>query len=118
MSSLVKPPTRVALVAVFFVLMANGWIKEGDGGPFAFATQIKGEANPVSCQFYLQGVDPFSHFAELTKAIDSMMRTGHAPYPVERTLLTTGILDAAMTSRFKKGLALTQHFHDGSASTR
>ena len=85
------------------VVMANGWVREGEGGPFAFATQIKGEANPVSCQFYLQGVDPFSHFAELTKAIDSMMRTGHAPYPVERTLLTTGILDAAMTSRFKKG---------------
>ena len=86
-----------------FELMANGWVREGGGGAFAFATQIKGEANPVSCQFYLQGVDPFSHFAELTKAIDSMMRTGHTPYPVERTLLTTGILDAAMTSRFEKG---------------
>jgi len=32
-----------------------------------------------------------------------MLRTGHAPYPIERTLLTTGILAAAMQSRFKKG---------------
>jgi len=32
-----------------------------------------------------------------------MMQTGHAPYPVERTLLTTGILDAVMTSRADKG---------------
>ena len=36
------------------------------------------------------------------KAIDSMIQTGHAPYPVERTLLTTGVLDAVMTSRAEK----------------
>jgi hypothetical protein len=86
-----------------FVLMANGWVKDGPGGNFVFATQIKGEAKPTGCQFYLQDGAPFSHFAELTRAIDSLIRTGHAPYPVERTLLTTGILDAMMTSRFKKG---------------
>ena len=39
----------------------------------------------------------------MTKAIDSLIQTGHAPYPVERTLLTTGILDAVMTSRHEKG---------------
>ena len=44
-----------------------------------------------------------SGLAELTKAIDSLIQTGHAPYPVERTLLTTGILDAVMTSRHEKG---------------
>ena len=35
----------------------------------------------------------------LVKAIDTLVNTGHAPYPVERTLLTTGILDAVMTSK-------------------
>jgi hypothetical protein len=84
-----------------FVVLANGWVKDGDGGGFTFATQVKGEAKPAACQFYLQGGDPFGHFAELTRAIDSLIRTGHAPYPVERTLLTTGVLDAAMTSHFK-----------------
>ena len=58
------------------------------------------------CQFYLQQPDPFAHFAQLTRAIDSLVNTGHAPYPVERTLLTTGVLDAAMNSRHEKGKRL------------
>lgn len=86
-----------------FVVIPNGWIHEGDGGGFVFAGQIKGQDKPVGCQFYLQQPDPFAHFAELTRAIDSLVRTDHAPYPVERTLLTTGILDAAMNSRFDGG---------------
>ena len=75
----------------------------GDGGGFVFAGRRKGQEQPDACHFYLQQPDPFAHFAELTKAIDSLVRTGHAPYPVERTLLTTGILDAAMTSRHEAG---------------
>lgn len=86
-----------------FVLMANGWIHEGPGGSFIFAGQVKGETKPTSCQFFLHNMEPFAHFMELTKAIDSMMRTGHAPYPIERTLLTTGVLDTVMISRSKKG---------------
>jgi hypothetical protein len=86
-----------------FVVVPNGWIHEGDGGAFVFAAQRKGVEKPDACQFYLQQPDPFAHFAELTKAIDSLMRTNHSPYPVERTLLTTGILDAVMTSRHEHG---------------
>ncbi len=86
-----------------FVVMPNGWIHEGDGGGFVFAGLRKGADSPDACQFYLQQPDPFAHFAELTRAIDALVTTGHAPYPVERTLLTTGVLDAAMTSRHEKG---------------
>jgi hypothetical protein len=89
-----------------FVVMPNGWIHENDGASFYFAGQRKGVEKPDVCHFYLQQPDPFAHFAELTKAIDSLVRTGHAPYPVERTLLTTGILDAVMTSRHEKGKAI------------
>jgi len=82
-----------------FVVFPNGWVRDG----FAFAAAVKGAAKPAACRFHLQGGEPFGHFAELTRAIDALVRTGHAPYPVERTLLTTGVLDAAMTSRFNKG---------------
>jgi hypothetical protein len=81
------------------VAMMNGYVYEGDGGAFTFACQLKGEDKPRSAHFYMQQPDPFAHFAYLVKAIDSMIQTGHAGYPVERTLLTTGILDAVMNSR-------------------
>jgi hypothetical protein len=84
------------------VAMLNGWVHEGDGGAFVFAGQIKGQNKPVATHFYLQQPDPFAHFAYLLRAIDSLIQTGHSPYPVERTLLTTGVLDAVMTSRAEK----------------
>jgi hypothetical protein len=84
------------------VAMMNGWAHEGDGGAFTFAGQLKGQDLPAATHFYLQQPDPFAHFAYLVRAIDSMMQTGHAPYPVERTLLTTGILDAVMMSAADK----------------
>jgi hypothetical protein len=85
------------------VALLNGWVYEGDGGAFTFAAQLKDKAKPVGTLFYLQQPDPFGHFTYLVKAIDAMIRTGHAVYPVERTLLTTGILDAIMTSKVEKG---------------
>lgn len=81
----------------------NGWIHEGDGGPFIFAGRVDGRDEPVACQFYQQLTDPFGHFIQLVKAIESLVSTGHPGYPAERTLLTTGILDAAMTSLAEKG---------------
>jgi len=87
-----------------FVVMPNGWVYEGDGGAFTFAAQIKGQAEPVSTLFYLdQRTNKHPHFALLVKAIDAMFRTGHAVIPVERTLLTSGILEMVMRSRYRYG---------------
>ncbi len=88
-----------------FVVILNGWMHdgEGSGGGFFFGCQRKGQEKPDACQYYLQEPDPYAHFAELTRAIESLINTGHTPYPVERTLLTTGILDAVMTSKHEKG---------------
>jgi hypothetical protein len=94
------------------VAMLNGFLYEGDGAGFCFAGRVKGEDKPRSCQFYLQQPDPFAHFAELVKAFETMVRTSHPPYPVERTLLTTGMLDAIMTSHHSGGkLIETPHLN-------
>lgn len=84
------------------VAMMNGYVQGGDGGAFCFAGRIKGRDDILSTQFYLQEPDPYAHFAYLVRAIDSMVQTGHPPYPAERTLLTTGILDAVMISKAEK----------------
>lgn len=84
------------------VAMLNGWVYEGDGGAFTFACRAKGTEKPLATHFYLQQPDPFAHFAYQLRAIDSMMQTGHPAYPVERTLLTTGILEAVMISKHEK----------------
>ena len=92
-----RPPTDSA------VAMLNGWTYEGDGGAFTFAARLRGEDRIASCAFYLQQPDPFGHFIYLVKAIDSMMQSGHAAYPVERTLLTTGLTAAGVESLYQKG---------------
>lgn len=84
------------------VAMLNGYLYEGDGGAFCFAASFKGDVKPVSTHFYLQQPEPFGHFGFLVKAIERLVQSGHAPYPVERTLLTTGILDAVMISKAER----------------
>src|SRR5262249_11941910 len=84
-------------------------VYEGDGGAFCFAGRVSGQ-QPVSTHFYLQQPDPFGHFAHQLRAIESLVTTGHAPYPVERTLLTTGILDEGIVSRSEKNrVVMTPH---------
>jgi hypothetical protein len=89
--------------------MLNGWLYEGDGGAFIFAGKVTGQEKPAACLFYLQQPDPFGHFAYQVRAIEKMILTGHPPYPIERTLLTTGILDAVFRSKAEGKRVLTPH---------
>jgi hypothetical protein len=83
------------------VPIPNGWIYECDGGSFFFAARLKGQ-QPVRTQFYMQQPDPFAHFGYQVRAFETTIRTGHSPIPVERTLLTTGILEALLISAHER----------------
>ncbi len=81
------------------VLLLNGHIQD-----FCFAARLRGEAKPASCMFYLPQPPGAKFFDCLTGNIEKFLETGKAPYPVERTLLTTGILAAAMESHYRRGV--------------
>jgi hypothetical protein len=72
----------------------------------AVAVKRKGAKAAVATGFE-ERVDPrYPHFAYLLKAIEAMVHSGRPPYPAERTLLTSGILDRALTSRSKNSAKL------------
>jgi len=67
-----------------------------------FACRLSGETKPRAASFYVGPWDNRNLFKALAHAIQSHIRDGQSPYPVERTHLVTGILAAAMDSRFEK----------------
>jgi hypothetical protein len=69
---------------------------------FGFAGRMKGKSEPVSCWYDLPRPQR-DHFSFLVRHVAKMMTTGKATYPVERTLLTTGMLAAAMDSKAANG---------------
>ena len=56
-----------------------------------------------STLFIVQEGRPFMHFAGLVEGIDKMMQTGLPTWKVERTLLTSGMLDALLISKRDQG---------------
>ncbi len=57
------------------------------------------DGRTASTHFAIQEVRPFQHFGLQLQGIQRMMQTGQPAWPVERTVLTSGVLDAALISR-------------------
>lgn len=84
------------------MILLHGLIRD-----FNFAAYLEGQSRPWSTQMYLPMPDGrttlASFFSPLVNNMESMFLTGKAPYPLERTLLTTGLTAAGVESLYQKG---------------
>jgi len=83
------------------LLMLNGAVRD-----YCFAARLKGEPDPVSTQFFLPPTPNVTYSASLVARIEEMIMTGEAPYPAERTLIVSGILESCLTSRIENSQRL------------
>lgn len=83
-------------------LMSTMMLMDGLVRDFTFAAQIEGQAKPFSTQMLLPMPDGrttlASFFSPLTYYAEQMFTTGKSQYPIERTLLTSGLLIAGVDS--------------------
>jgi hypothetical protein len=75
------------------MLLMNGLVQD-----FTFAARLKDRPEPLSTLFYLPPNPNVVYSAALMSRAEELFVTGRAPYPLERTLLTTGLVAAGMQS--------------------
>lgn len=76
------------------LLMLNGVLRDCN-----LAVKVQGRAEPLSMQFLLPPDPNVAYSARLMDHVVTMIESGRAPYPVERTLLVCGVLESCLDAR-------------------
>jgi hypothetical protein len=76
------------------LLMLNGALAD-----YNFAARVRGTPEPISCQFLLPPNPNVAYSTCLMHQVETMIESGQAPYPVERTMLVSGILESCLDSK-------------------
>lgn len=87
------------------MLLMSGLVED-----FNFAAELEGRTQPLSTQMYLPmppaRTSLANFFSPLVNNIEQMFLSGKPTYPVERTLLTTGLTAAGVESLYQEGKRL------------
>ena len=102
LEQLVKEPV---LFAIEYAdgLRASVLTLNGAVGEWSIAWRYWPSKRVDSTLFWTQEWRPLMHFTYLLNGIEQMMLTGKPAWPVERTLLTSGALDALLISKKQGG---------------
>jgi len=95
------------------MFLMNGLVRD-----FNFAAKLKGRDEPISTLFHLPPGPNVQYSAELMGHAEDMFVSGKASYPVERTLLTSGVLAASIESMVSGEKLLTPHLDVRYRATR
>jgi hypothetical protein len=86
-------------------LMSTMLLMSGLVEDFNFAASLEGRSEPFSTQMYLpmppRRTSLANFFSPLVNNMEAMFLTGKPTYPVERTLLTTGLTAAGVESLYR-----------------
>jgi hypothetical protein len=107
-----RRPVDGELPHALLVTYRDGWkatvLKVGRRtNRWLFACKLAGEQRPRATSFYVGPWGNRNLFMALSHAIQQFIVRRVSPYPIERTLLTTGIVEAAARSRAEDGRRIT-----------
>lgn len=81
-------------------------------GVHRIAGAVRGPTDSLVCEAWF--ADPaHGNFTFLVRQIEHLMLTGRPPYPIERTLLTSGVIEAALRARHEQRTVPTPHLSFG-----
>jgi hypothetical protein len=98
------PPEPAAFVVQYrdglrvTILMLSGYAEQ-----WGAAVRLRGRREPLATWFLQSRYQPVWSFCHQVDHIERLVESGRAPFPIERTLLTSGMIDAVMTSRADSG---------------
>ena len=90
--------------AAYFIEYADGTratllMLDGAAKDYTFAAKLRGIPRILSTQFLLPPNPNVAYSACFMHKVEQMIESGQAPYPVERTLLVSGILESCLDSK-------------------
>ena len=79
---------------------------------WAVAWRDASDGHVESTVFWTQEARPFMHFSYLLQGAEQMIHTGKPAWPAERTLVTSGVLDALLISKKDNGRVVETPYLD------
>lgn len=101
-----SPNDHLFLVEYCDGFVAGALMTRGFAQSISAGVKLRGVEQSLAARAEERTVPRYPHFGFLLHAVERMIHTGKPTYPVERTVLTSGILDRVLHSKARGGVRL------------